>query len=175
MPIERSNRPVGAQRIAAVARGLLDASTLCAIATVSPGGRAHVNTAYFGWSPGFDLVWLSDPGATHSRNLRTRPTAAVAVYDSRQVWGRPDRGIQLFGSARAVAGPTVRDCERIYAARFPRFREEDLGGYRFYRFRPRRIKVFDERAFGPGVFVTATVRGGRIGWERTEVYRGSDG
>jgi hypothetical protein len=35
------------QRIATLAHKLLDASTLYAIATVSPGGRAHVNTDYF--------------------------------------------------------------------------------------------------------------------------------
>src|SRR5438105_3450867 len=98
MPIERSRRPVAAARISAAARRLLDASTLCAIATVSSGGRAHVNTAYFACSPELDLVWLSDPSAEHSRNVRGSGTVAIAVYDSSQTWGNPDRGIQLFGS-----------------------------------------------------------------------------
>jgi uncharacterized protein YhbP (UPF0306 family) len=57
---------------------------LCAIATVSPGNRAHVNTAYFAWSREFELVWLSEPAARHSRNLRANSTAAIAVYDSSQ-------------------------------------------------------------------------------------------
>jgi hypothetical protein len=37
--------------------------------------------------------------------------------------------------------------------------------------------VFDERALGTGVFVTAKVeRRGRLTWERTELYRpGTDG
>jgi hypothetical protein len=34
------------------------------------------------------------------------------------------------------------------------------------------VKLFDEQAFGPGVFVTAKVgRGGVLTWARTEVYR----
>jgi hypothetical protein len=100
MAIERSRRPMAAARIARATQLLLDASTLCAMATVSAGTRAHVNTAYFAWSPRFDLVWLSEPHARHSRNIDTNGTVAIAVYDSRQSWGKPDRGIQLFGSAR---------------------------------------------------------------------------
>jgi len=176
MPIERSTRSLASERIARAARRLLDASTLCAIATASSDSRAYVNSAYFAWSPRLDLVWLSDPDARHSRNLRTNTTAAIAVYDSKQVWGEPDRGIQLFGSAREVAGRTVRDAERVYAKRFPAYSPVNLSGYRFYRFRPRRVKLFDERALGVGVFVTATVGGGgRLAWERTEIYDASSG
>jgi uncharacterized protein YhbP (UPF0306 family) len=171
VPIERSNRPVGVARIRTAAQRLLDASTLCAIATVSPRNRAHVNTAYFAWSRDFDIVWLSEPDSGHSRNLRQNSSAAIAVYDSVQVWGSPDRGIQLFGSAREVLGRTAGEAERLYAARFPEAGAADLRAYRFYRLRPLRMKLFDEPVLGRGVFVTATVRsGGRITWKRTELY-----
>jgi uncharacterized protein YhbP (UPF0306 family) len=160
MPIERSTRALSQTRMVAMARQLLDASTLCAVATTSPRGGVHINAAYFAWSPEFDLVWLSDPGARHSRNLVAHAGAAIAVYDSTQVWGEPDRGIQLFGSAHQMAGPGAYDAERLYAKRFPTHGDMDLGGYRFYRFRPRRMKLFDERAIGGGEFVTAAVRGG---------------
>ncbi|HMI98524.1 MAG TPA: pyridoxamine 5'-phosphate oxidase family protein [Gaiellaceae bacterium] len=172
MAIERSKRPIAASRMAAMARKLLNASPLCAIATVASEGRAHVNTAYFAWSPQFDLVWLSEPRAKHSRNVRANDTAAVAVYDSSQVWGKPDRGIQLFGSAHEADGADVQDAEALYAKRFPDYRTSDLSAYRFYRFCPRRLKLFDERVLGTGVFVTASIAGeGRLAWERTEIYR----
>ena len=171
MPIQRSRRPIASARLTALARRLLNASSLCAIATVSPGGRAHVNTAYFAWSRGLELVWLSEPHARHSRNLRTNPGVAVAVYDSNQSWGRPDRGIQMFGSAKEQAGEAARDAERIYAKRFPAYARASFGAYRFYRFRARRVKLFDERALGGGVFVTARAApGGNLSWERSETY-----
>jgi nitroimidazol reductase NimA-like FMN-containing flavoprotein (pyridoxamine 5'-phosphate oxidase superfamily) len=94
-----------------MARRLLSASTLCAIATVSPGSRSHVNTAYFAWSRALDVVWLSAPEALHSRNVRTNPSVAVAVYDSTLSWGGPDRGIQLFGSASELAGRAALEAE----------------------------------------------------------------
>jgi len=168
MAIRRSKRPVGTARLRTLAAGLLDASTLCAIATVSPSGRAYINTAYFAWSADFDLVWLSEPSSGHSRNLRTNASAAIAVFDSTQQWGKPDRGIQLFGSAREAAGAA----ESTYAGRFPDYHGLELGAYRFYRFRPRRLKLFDEHELGSGVFVTARVSNGRLAWERTEVYDG---
>jgi uncharacterized protein YhbP (UPF0306 family) len=171
MAIRRSNRPVSSRRITALAESLLDASPLCAIATVTARDGAYVNTAYFAWRPEFHLFWLSDPHAQHSRNLRVNPSAAVAVYDSSQSWGRSDRGIQFFGSARELRGSVARDAQRTYSARFPAYEPDELSAYGFYRFRPGRMKIFDEAALGEGVFVTATVRNGRVAWKRTEVYR----
>jgi uncharacterized protein YhbP (UPF0306 family) len=169
--IRRPNRRVGASRLAALAADLLDASELCAIATVDPRGGAHVNTAYFAWDSAFDLVWLSEPGARHSQNLAADGAAAVAVYDSAQTWGGSDRGVQLFGRAAAVDGDEADAARRLYAARFPRAADAALGGYRPYRFRPDRLKLFDEDALGGGTFVTARLDAGRRPvWEETEVY-----
>ncbi|TML34314.1 MAG: pyridoxamine 5'-phosphate oxidase family protein [Actinobacteria bacterium] len=166
MAIRRSQRRVSQARIGALARELLEASTLCAISTVGPRGRAYVNTAYFAWAPDLRIIWLSDPGARHSRNLRTNPSVAIAVYDSGQTWGKPDRGIQVFGDARA-GGP---DAEEIYAPRFRAY--EPQKAYRFYELVPTRVKLFDERALGAATFVTAKVaRGGKLAWERTDAYR----
>lgn len=172
MAIERSKRPVAASRIAEVARLLLDASTLCAIATVAADGSAYVNTAYFAWSPKLDLVWLSEPHAKHSRSVRAGSTVSIAVYDSNQSWGEPDRGIQLFGAAWEPRGAAVAGAESMYANRFPGYRREDLGAYRFYVFHPSRLKLFDEDALGAGRFVSARVdKSGRLSWEKTEIYR----
>jgi uncharacterized protein YhbP (UPF0306 family) len=171
MAIERSNRPIAEARLRTIARQLLDAAPLCAISTVTPGNRAHVNTAYFAWSAEWRIVWLSEPRASHSRNLRTNAAAAIAVYDSNQSWGKPDRGIQLLGSARELAGAAAREGEAIYAKRFPDYRGLDLAAYRLYELRPRRLKLFDERRLGAATFVTARVAArGRLVWERTEIY-----
>ena len=158
-------RPVARPRIERAAFRLLDASRLCAISTVSPGTTAHVNTVYFVWNQDFDVFWLSDPAAS----------TAIAVYDSRQVWDEPDRGIQLFGAASQLAANASAHAESLYAARFPGYATHDLGAYRFYRFRTARLKVFDEPAFGAGVFVTATIHTGQhLVWERTDISSGAD-
>ena len=173
MAIARSGRRISEPRLRTLLESLLDASVLCAIATVA-GTRAHANTAYFAWSDDFRLVWISDPGATHSQNLRRNSSAAVAVFDSRQVWGKPDRGLQLFGTARELRGRAAERAQEVYARRFRGYDGAALRDYRLYELRPRRVKLFDERALGGGTFVSARIRsGGSLAWERTEVYRAS--
>jgi uncharacterized protein YhbP (UPF0306 family) len=162
--IQRSTRKIAQARLRSVAESLLDTSPLCAISTVGPRGRAYVSTAYFAWAQDLRIIWLSEPGARHSRNIRANRSAAIAVYDSAQSWGEPDRGIQLLGDPRA-GGP---DAEEIYASRFSAY--EPRESYRFYELVPRRVKLFDEHELGAATFVTARVSDGSLAWERTEVY-----
>jgi uncharacterized protein YhbP (UPF0306 family) len=166
--IERRSRRVSSDRLQSLARRLMNASSLCALATVWPGGRAHINHMYFARSGLFDVVWISDPDSRHSRNLLTNSSAAVTIFESDQTWGRPDRGIQLFGTAGAVNGAAARQAERAYAARFPSYDPSD--SYPIYRFRSREVKLFYERVLGGGTLVTARVTRDGLAWLRTEVW-----
>ncbi|HET8569435.1 MAG TPA: pyridoxamine 5'-phosphate oxidase family protein [Candidatus Limnocylindria bacterium] len=168
---ERSARRVAPERLQRIARRLLDASTLCALATVGPRGRAHVNTMYFA-RDGYDLIWISAPDSAHSRHIRANASAAVAVYDSRQRWGRPDRGVQVFGRARELGGRAARDAGAVYARRFRADAEDLLARFRAYRLRPSRLKLFDERELGDATWVVARVaRDGGLVWSATEAHR----
>jgi uncharacterized protein YhbP (UPF0306 family) len=172
MPIERSSRVFSPGRMARLARELLDTSTLCAIATVSPGGRPHVNTAYFAYSSVLEIVWISEPRARHSLNLMANKTASIAVFDSHQRWGGSDRGIQLFGSATRATGAGTAAAQKVYGERFSEYAPGEYSNYVPYRFRPRRMKLFDETTLGAAVFVTGSVKSkGEVTWERTEIYR----
>jgi len=150
-------------------RKLMNASPLCALATVAPRGRAYISHMYFAWTDSFDVCWISDPDSRHSRNLTTNSSSAVSIYDSRQTWGRPDRGIHLFGSAGEVAGTRAREVEKAYAARFPSYGGLD-DSLRLYRFRPRTMQLFDERSLAPGTLVTVRATRGGLKWLRTEVW-----
>ena len=144
----------------------MNASTLCALATVSPGSRAHINHMYFAWTGPYQVIWFSDRDSVHSQNLERSSTAAITVYDSHQVNGRPDRGIQLFGAARAVTGKAAIDASGIYKRRF----RVDPSGYQAYVFRPRTVKLFDERSLSPAMLVTARLTRDRLAWTKTEVW-----
>jgi uncharacterized protein YhbP (UPF0306 family) len=144
----------------------MNASPLCALATVSPRGRAHINHMYFAWNDSLEVFWISDPDSIHSRNLATKASAAITVYASNQIWGRPDRGIQLFGSARRTADT---DAARVYGRRFRDF-DREANDLPFYRFRPRTVKLFDERALAPGTLVSARVTAKGLAWVKTGVW-----
>lgn len=147
----------------------MNASTLCSLATVSPGGRAHINHMYFAWSERFEVLWISDPESIHSRNLARNSSTAVTVYDSHQSWGRPDRGIQLFGTATVTKGHPSQDARRLYGKRFRDY-DVDSDDLPAYRFRPRTVKLFDERSLAGGTLVTARVTRAGLAWLKTEVW-----
>lgn len=163
MTVERRSRRFSSERLERVARRLMNASTLCSLATVSPGGRAHINHMYFAWNDHYEVFWFSDKDSVHSRNLERNPTAAITVYDSHQVNGRPDRGIQLFGTAGIATGD---EAMRVYTRRF----RVDPSAYTGYRFRARNVKLFDERSFAPAMLVSARVTREGLAWTKTEVW-----
>lgn len=171
MPVTSPRQRFPSARLRQVARALLDAAPLCAIATASADGRAHVNTAYFAWSPRFEIVWVSAPEADHSRHIARHRSVAIAVFDTHQTWGGRDRGIQLFGTASEARGSAHREASRLYARRFKDYEPGSLPAYGFCRFRPRAVKLFHERLLGGGTFVTAAVgASGRLRRLRTELY-----
>ncbi len=149
---------------------ILEENPLCAVATLGPRGRVHINTAYFAWSPDFEFYFLSDPRSVHARNLQSNRSAALAVFRSPQPWGGDDRGVQLFGTCSETRGSAANRAERAYARRFPSYaawtagrgsspqQTAQLRSYRFYRFVPGRVKILDESEFGGAVFVEGTFR-----------------
>jgi uncharacterized protein YhbP (UPF0306 family) len=169
MTVERRAQRFSSARLLRVARRLMNASSLCALATMSPGGRAHINHMYFAWNDRFEIFWLSDADSLHSRNLVRNRSAEITVYDSHQTWGKPDRGITLSGEASVLAGRAAGPARKMYARRF---REYDPEGddLPVYRFRPRSVKLFDERSLEPGTLVSARVTAGGLVWWKTEVW-----
>ncbi|HEV2476082.1 MAG TPA: pyridoxamine 5'-phosphate oxidase family protein, partial [Candidatus Dormibacteraeota bacterium] len=82
MTVERRARRFTSRRLEQVARRLMAAAPLCALATVSAGGRAHINHMYFAWNDRYDVFWYSDRDSIHSRNLARTSSAAITIYDS---------------------------------------------------------------------------------------------
>jgi uncharacterized protein YhbP (UPF0306 family) len=147
----------------------MNAAPLCSLATVSPGGKAHINHMYFAWSGWFDVYWISDADSIHSKNLLRNHSAAITVYDSKQTWGKPDRGMQLFGRAGVVTGTAAGEAASAYAKRFKDF-DADSSDLPYYRFRPREVKLFDERNLDGGTLVSARVTQTGVTWLKTEVW-----
>ena len=164
--VERRSLRISAEKLERVAHRLMNASSLCALATVSSGGRAHINHMYFAWTRRYEVVWFSDRDSVHSRNLERDSTAAITIYDSHQVMGHPDRGIQLFGRARAAAGKAKEEATRVYVRRFG----VDPSGYVPYVFGAGTVKLFDERSLSPAMLVTARVTPEGLVWSKTEVW-----
>ena len=160
-----TGQPPSADRVARSIARVLEETGLCAWATVTQEGRAHINIGYFAQSADFHLYLLSHPTSLHCRNVETNASMAVAVFVSQQDWTAPGRGIQLFGSCAEVGGDEVGDVERVYGHRYTAYAEwkaalkpgDPAEQRRFYRFVPDRVKILDEAEFGDAVFVQAEI------------------
>jgi uncharacterized protein YhbP (UPF0306 family) len=144
---------------------IFDRNVLCSMATVTKKQRAHINTAYFAYSKEPELFFCSYPDSIHCQNLSGNSSMAVTVFESAQTWGKPDTGIQLFGSCYEAKGNWRKKAEKVYGSRFKGFvkwkreieREDGEFTLRFYRFVPTQAKILDEKVFGGGVFVSVSL------------------
>ncbi len=146
---------------------ILSGTELCAIATIQNKGRSYVNTAYFAYNQKLELFFLSDPESQHCINIRANSSVAVAVYNSRQAWARPKRGLQMFGTCSLAQKKKKTEAEYQYGRRFAGYKswirtltkeEREALRSRFYVIRVSAVKIFDEPLFGEEVFIPLTLR-----------------
>ena len=67
---------------------LVAASYYLVLATAGAEGRPWTTPLLFALLDEDHLLWVSSPQSRHSRNLRTRPEAAMTVFDSHAPFGR---------------------------------------------------------------------------------------
>ena len=133
---ERSSKRLSAARVRRTIARILKKNILCAIATVGPDGRVHVNTAYFACSTGLELylpVTSRIAALLQSRRAPTRCDCGVR-FDADMGWAR----------SRIAA---VRNLSRGTRTRRPQGGEdvcrpvqtvhEMAGGARYGRYGPR--------------------------------------
>ena len=156
-------KEVAAEQVRSVVLRILEDNVLCSVATVTPEGRAHVNTAYFCYSDELEFFFLSRPTAVHSLNVSRNTSMAMAVFSSSQQWVGPDRGIQLFGTCSEAEGPHAVEAEELYRERFSPYASWKAS--RQSRTSPGSIVSIaswfateDEANFGEAVFVSADVQ-----------------
>src|ERR1700683_361185 len=135
------------------------------MATVTPGGSAHIWASFFSYTINpFRLQVVTPPVTEHAANIERNRDVAVAVHAPDQRWADPKAGLQLFGQARRVDEATDVAPRDTYLARFP---ELSIGlarwptlngtGSHFYEVAVQRVKIVDEARFGGNTWIDAEV------------------
>jgi nitroimidazol reductase NimA-like FMN-containing flavoprotein (pyridoxamine 5'-phosphate oxidase superfamily) len=75
------------QDLDAVARSIVDTNRFMALGTADESGMPWVSPVWYATLSYREYVWVSRPGARHSRNLAQRPQVAIAIYDSHRPGG----------------------------------------------------------------------------------------
>ena len=166
MKIKLTNPGFSSEKVLASVMISLRKTELWSMATVGLKSKSHINTAYFSYSDSLDFYFVSEPSTQHIQNLAHSSRVAITVFDSHQPWDSYHRGLQMFGKCWCVDTSESLKARRVYSARFPAYqeyfdalspKERKASPYRFYGFRPERIKILDEKVFGEEVFVLAKV------------------
>ena len=73
--------------LTAIAAAIIDANRYMTLATADADGRPWASPVYYAPASRRELLWVSRPGARHSRNLAARPELGIAIFDSRVAIG----------------------------------------------------------------------------------------
>ncbi len=113
--------------------------------------------AVFYASDGFDLYFLSKPGARHSGNIARDGRAAVTIQEDCSDW-REVKGIQAEGHVVELSGEAAGQARALYGAKYPVVGTlagapaailQALAKVHWYRFVPERLYFIDNsRGFG---------------------------
>lgn len=68
--------------LAASARTIIDQNLYMTLGTADAEGRPWATPVYFAPVEYREFVWVSKPGARHSRNIAVRPEVGIVVFDS---------------------------------------------------------------------------------------------
>lgn len=104
-----------------LARHLINTTRYLVLGTVDPDGRPRVSPVYYAPDGYFDLYWISDAAAHHSRNIAERPDISAVIFDSTAPIGA---GQAVYLIARAEQIPDDELDRHIDIACRPRFPEQ---------------------------------------------------
>ena len=100
----------------AAGRAIVDANAFMTLATADAEGTPWATPVWFSHRGYAELVWVSRPGARHSRNVAARPEVGIVVFDSTVV---PGEAQAVYAEARAgeVTADALDDLLSVYAER----------------------------------------------------------
>jgi Pyridoxamine 5'-phosphate oxidase len=67
---------------AQAARAIIDSNSFMVLGTANADGRPWASPVWYAPEGYTEFLWVSDPGARHSRNLADRPELAIVIFDS---------------------------------------------------------------------------------------------
>lgn len=88
---------------ASAARKLIDLSQYLTLATADSAGRPWVSPVWYAHEDYTGFLWVSRPGARHSRNIAARATVSAVIFDSAVPPGQA-QGVCLEALAEELSG-----------------------------------------------------------------------
>src|SRR5262245_25633242 len=133
------------------ARAIVDGNSYMTLATADADGAPWASPVWFAHDHYETFLWMSEPGARHSRNMAVRCQLAIVIFDSKV---SPDQRNAVYVEARAAIVPDAElaDAVAVYTARsvargLETLAIEEVSGdapWRLYRARASAIYVLED-------------------------------
>jgi hypothetical protein len=102
--------------MSAGARTIIDANLYMTLGTADETGRPWASPVYFAHADYREFVWVSKPGARHSRNIAARPEVGIVVFDSHAPINTGG-GMYMSATAEEVVGDDRERALAVFSAR----------------------------------------------------------
>lgn len=97
-------------------RSVIDANLYMTLGTADEAGTPWASPVYFAHADYREYVWVSRPGARHSRNIAVRPQIGIVIFDSHAPIGTGG-GMYMAATAEELAGDERLGALEIFTAR----------------------------------------------------------
>jgi nitroimidazol reductase NimA-like FMN-containing flavoprotein (pyridoxamine 5'-phosphate oxidase superfamily) len=97
-------------------RSVIDANLYMTLGTADEGGTPWASPVYFAHNGYREYIWVSKPGARHSRNIAVRPDVGIVVFDSHAPIGTGG-GMYMAATAEELAGDERIGALEVFSAR----------------------------------------------------------
>jgi nitroimidazol reductase NimA-like FMN-containing flavoprotein (pyridoxamine 5'-phosphate oxidase superfamily) len=136
---------------AETARAIVDANSYLTLATADADGAPWASPVWFAHERYETFLWMSRPGARHSRNIAARRDVAIVIFDS-TVSPHQRNAVYIEAGAGIVPEAELADAVAVYAARsvargLETLAREEVSGeapWRLYRARASTVYVLED-------------------------------
>jgi len=97
-------------------RRVIDANLYMTLGTADAAGSPWATPVYFAHADYREFVWVSKPGARHSRNIAERPQVGIVVFDSHAPIGTGG-GVYMAATAEELLGDDRERAIEVFSAR----------------------------------------------------------
>jgi nitroimidazol reductase NimA-like FMN-containing flavoprotein (pyridoxamine 5'-phosphate oxidase superfamily) len=97
-------------------RAIVDANLYMVLGTADADGRPWATPVYFAHSEYREFLWVSKPGAAHSRNLEARANVGIVIFDS-TVAISTGQAVYVSGTAHEVGAEGRSEGLEIFTRR----------------------------------------------------------
>jgi len=102
------------EALAASAKTIIDSNRYMAIGTADESGQPWVTPVWFAQEGYREFVWVSRPGAQHSRNIAARPQVAIVIFDS-QVSPGSAEAVYMIAAAEELPADELEPSLGVFA------------------------------------------------------------